>query len=63
MYWLYCIQIKDNIKKKLKETIINQNTTKMHLTGLENLEMPQFNLKITEMPHEKLPNTAILQTL
>ena len=39
-----------------------QNAQKPHPTGLENTAIPQFKIKITEIPQEKLSNTAIRQT-
>ena len=43
-------------------TIVDQNVKKTHPAGLENTAIPQFKIKITEIPHEKLANTAIPQT-
>ena len=42
--------------------IVDQNVKKTHPAGLENTAIPQFKIKITEIPHEKLANTAIPQT-
>ena len=43
-------------------TIIDQNVKKTHPAGSENATILQFKIKITEIPHEKLANTAIPQT-
>ena len=42
--------------------IVDQNVKKTHPADLENTAIPQFKIKITEIPHEKLANTAIPQT-
>ena len=42
--------------------IVDQNVKKTHTAGLEKTAIPQFKIKITEIPHEKLANTAIPQT-
>ena len=42
--------------------IVDQNVKKTHLAGFESTAIPQFKIKITEIPHEKLANTAIPQT-
>ena len=42
--------------------IVDQNVKKTHPAGFENTAIPQFKIKITEIPHEKLANTAIPQT-
>ena len=39
-----------------------QNATKPHLANLENTAILQFKINITEIPQEKLSNTAIPQT-
>ena len=42
--------------------IVDQNAKKTHPAGLENTAITQFKIKITEIPHEKVANTAIPQT-
>ena len=39
-----------------------QNAKKSHPAGLENTAIPHFEIIITEIPQEKLFNTAIPQT-
>ena len=43
-------------------TVVDQNVKKIHPAGLENTAVPQFKIKITEIPREKLANAAIPQT-
>ena len=43
-------------------TIVDQSVKKTHPAGFENTAIPQFKIKITEIPHENLANTAIPQT-
>ena len=39
-------------------TIVDRNAKKMHPTDLENTAIPQFKIKITEIPYQNLANTA-----
>lgn len=42
--------------------IVDQNAKKTYPAGLKNIALTQFKMNITEIPHEKLANTAIPQT-
>ena len=42
-------------------TIVDQNAK--NFVGMEDTAVPQFKIKITAIPNEKLANTAIRQTL
>ena len=39
--------------------VIDDQNPKMHLAGLENKAMSRYNIKITEILPEKLPNISM----
>ena len=43
----------------ISPTTISQNDEKPHTAELDDTAMPHVKIKITEIPHEKKPNTAI----
>ena len=68
---LFCVLYrKESANKRLKRyrntvnnlistNIVSQNDEKPHTAELDDTAIPHVKIKITEIPHEKKPNTAI----
>ena len=50
---------RNTLNNLISPNTVSQNDEKPHTAELDDTTIPQVKIKITEIPHEKKPNTAI----
>ena len=50
---------RDTVNNVISPNTVSQNDEKLHTAELDDTAIPHVKIKITEIPHEKKPNTAI----
>ena len=65
---LFCVLYrKESTNKRYRNTVnnlislntVSQNDEKTHTAELDDTAIPRVKIKVTEIPHERKPNTAI----